>query len=246
VKWTANLRNGCAWAKHSLENFFWFHFLGEIRHVNYLAHLVLGGADSDVRLGNFIGDSVKGNRLTDYPPPVARGIRFHRWVDSFADEHPAALHARAALRPRLGRLASVGVDLLYDHFLAKHFDRCCPDLMGLERYAQEVMADLALRKNEMPLRSQRFFTAMQDHNWLVGYGLQKGMEAVCRSMDNRIALRLGVPANLKELFAAAEDFGVPVLEDEFFLFWEEFRRKAPIELRRQTRAFASPGMAAEK
>ena len=73
VKWTANLRNGCAWAKHSLENFFWFHFLGEIRHVNYLAHLVLGGADSDVRLGNFIGDSVKGNRLTDYPAPVAQG-----------------------------------------------------------------------------------------------------------------------------------------------------------------------------
>ena len=68
--------------------------------------------------------------------------------------------------------------------------------------------------------------------------VQKGMEAVCRSMDNRIALRLGVPANLKELFAAAEDFGVPVLEDQFFLFWEEFRRKAPIELRRQTRALA--------
>jgi acyl carrier protein phosphodiesterase len=140
----------------------------------------------------------------------------------------------------------VGVDLLYDHFLAKHFDRCCPDLMGLGLYAQEVMADLALRKNEMPLRSQRFLTAMQDHNWLVGYGRQKEMEAVCRSMDNRIALRLGVPANLKELFAAAEDFGVPVLEDEFFLFWEEFRRKATIELRRQKIAFAAPGMAAEK
>ena len=246
VKWTANLRNGCAWAKHSLENFFWFQFLGEICNVNYLAHLVLGGADSDVRLGNFIGDSVKGNRLTDYPHPVAQGIRFHRWVDCFADQHPAALHARAALRPRLGRLASVGVDLLYDHFLAKHFDRCCPDLLGLGLYAQEVMADLALRKNEMPLRSQRFFTAMQDHNWLVGYGRQKEMEAVCRSMDNRIALRLGVPANLKELFAAAEDFGVPVLEDEFFLFWEEFRRKASMELRRQKSASAAQGMAAEK
>ena len=118
--------------------------------------------------------------------------------------------------------------------------------MGLGPYAQEVMADLALRKNEMPLRSQRFFTAMQDHNWLVGYGRQKEMEAVCRSMDNRIALRLGVPANLKELFAAAEDFGVPVLEDQFFLFWEEFRRKATIELRRQKSALAAPGMAAEK
>jgi hypothetical protein len=102
----------------------------------------LGGTDSDVRLGNFIGDSIKGNQLNRYPEGVAEGIRFHRWVDHFADSHPIALDARAALRSRLDRLAPVGVDMLYDHFLAKNFNRCCPDLPSLAEYAQHVMLDL--------------------------------------------------------------------------------------------------------
>ena len=190
--------------------------------MNYLAHLVLGGADSDVRLGNFIGDSIKGNQVAQYPDAVAAGIVLHRWIDSFADAHPIASSARAALRPRLGRLSAVGVDLLYDHFLAKNFEQCCPHLVGLASYAGNVLQDLDQRKSEMPLRSRRFFEAMKTHNWLVGYGVRSEMEVVSRSMDHRIAERLGVPSNLVEIFEAAEEHGWEELEESFFVFWKEF------------------------
>jgi hypothetical protein len=91
VKWTANLRNGMRMGKAFARKFLLVPLLGRnLARMNYLAHLVLGGADSDVRLGNFIGDSVKGNRLTDYPAPVAQGIRFHRWVDSFCRRSPGS------------------------------------------------------------------------------------------------------------------------------------------------------------
>ena len=230
AKWTANLRKTSAWAKHSQRNFFVCLFLDEIYTMNYLAHLVLGGTDSDVRLGNFIGDSIKGNQLNRYPEGVAEGIRFHRWVDHFADSHPIALDARAALRPRLDRLAPVGVDMLYDHFLAKNFNRCCPDLPSLGEYAQHVMLDLEGRRMEMPARSQRFFEGMRRYNWLVGYSTQSDMEEVCRAMDQRIAARLGIPSNLEVVFDSAHAFGWSELEDHFFQFWEEFRRKAVLQL----------------
>jgi acyl carrier protein phosphodiesterase len=220
--------------------------MDEICAMNYLAHLVLGGSDSDVRLGNFIGDSVKGNQLNDYPDSVAAGIRFHRWVDHFADGHPTASHARAALRHRLGRLAPVGVDLLYDHFLAKHFSFCCPDLGELESYAKLVLEDLATRKVEMPLRSQRFFEGMRQHNWLMGYATELEMQEVCLAMDQRIAKRLGVPSNLGELFIAAEEFGWSELEDEFFLFWQEFRHKAVLALDHPHSSLSLNASAAEK
>ena len=194
--------------------------------MNYLAHLVLGGADSDVRLGNFIGDSIKGNQVEQYPDAVAAGIVLHRWIDSYADAHPIASNARAALRPRLGRLSAVGVDLLYDHFLAKNFEQCCPHLVDLESYADSVLEDLDQRKSEMPLRSRRFFEAMKTHNWLVGYGVRSEMKVVCRSMDHRIADRLGVPSNLIEIFDAAEEHGMDELEESFFVFWTEFLARA--------------------
>ena len=238
VKWVANLRNSCAWAKLSLENFFSFRSVGDVCSMNYLAHLVLGGADSDVRLGNFIGDSVKGNQVLNYSPAIAVGIRFHRWIDQFADGHPIASEARAALRPHLGRLSAVGVDLLYDHFLAKNFSRCCPDLIGLEPYAEMALSGLELRKQEMPQRSQRFFEGMSAHNWLVGYGRRIEMEAVCRSMDMRISQRLGVPSNLVDMFVAAEEYGWCVLEDQFFIFWNEFRRKATTVINEEQGRFA--------
>jgi acyl carrier protein phosphodiesterase len=214
--------------------------------MNYLAHLVLGGTDSDVRLGNFIGDSVKGNQLKRYPEGVAKGIRFHRWVDYFADGHPIARKARAALRPRLDRLAPVGVDMLYDHFLAKNFSRCCPDLPSLHHYAQHVMLDLEGRKMEMPARSQRFFEGMRRHQWLVGYATQSGIEEVCRAMDQRIAIRLGVPSNLAHVIDAAQAFGWSELEDQFFLFWEEFRRKAILAHEHPRDTFSMEVFSAEK
>ena len=246
AKWTANLRKTSAWAKHSPENFFQPTLMGEIYTMNYLAHLVLGGTDSDVRLGNFIGDSVKGNQLNRYPDEVARGIRFHRWVDHFADGHPIARRARAALRPRLDRLAPVGVDMLYDHFLAKNFNRCCPDLPSLDQYAQQVMLDLDGRKTEMPARSQRFFEGMRRYNWLVGYSTQSGMEEVCRAMDQRIAMRLGVSSNLTSVFDAAQGVGWSELEDQFFVFWEEFWRKAVLTLENPREPFTMELFAAEK
>ena len=35
--------------------------------MNYLAHLYLSGDSDEIKLGNFIGDYVKGNKYQNYP-----------------------------------------------------------------------------------------------------------------------------------------------------------------------------------
>ena len=43
--------------------------------MNFLAHIYLSGDDDEgLMIGNYIGDSVKGRRLSDYPFSIQCGI----------------------------------------------------------------------------------------------------------------------------------------------------------------------------
>ena len=193
--------------------------------MNYLAHLVLSGGDSDLRLGNFMGDAVKGDPFKAFAAPISNGVVLHRWIDSYADTALEARAARAAIRPVLGRFSGVGVDLLYDHFLAKNFARLHPET-PLREFADAAQRDLLNRTVEMPARSQRFLHAMVAHDWLVNYGSREGMLEVCRSMDARLEQRLQIASPLHRLFEAADAAGFDDLEAAFATFWMRIQTKA--------------------
>ena len=178
--------------------------------MNYLAHLVIGGPDPDLMVGNFMGDSIKGSAHSMLPKAVAAGVLLHRWIDSEADAHPLSQASRADLRPILGRMSGVGLDLLHDYFLARNFNQILPQWQ-LESFVDHVETILAHRKNEMPDRTQRFFTAMTEHRWLKEYGNRSKMLQVCTSMDARIAW----DSNLNELFKAVDRVGEAALEARF-------------------------------
>ena len=56
--------------------------------MNYLAHTFLSGDSDQVRIGNFIGDYVKGSDFNFYPEGIKKGIILHRHIDYFTDNHP--------------------------------------------------------------------------------------------------------------------------------------------------------------
>jgi acyl carrier protein phosphodiesterase len=125
----------------------------------------------------------------------------------------------------LGRFSGVGVDLLYDHFLAKNFARLHPEVL-LRTFAEDAQSDLLNRTVEMPARSQRFLHAMVAHDWLVQYGSRKGMLSVCRSMDARLEQRLQTTSPLHRLFEAADAAGFDDLEASFAPFWMRIQTEA--------------------
>ncbi len=93
--------------------------------MNFLAHIYLSFEDPQIRLGNFIGDAVKGRRYENYPDPVRKGILLHRAIDSFTDSHPTTRLSTRRLHPGYSHYSSVIVDIFYDHFLAANWDRYC-------------------------------------------------------------------------------------------------------------------------
>ena len=86
--------------------------------MNYLAHAYLSFEDPELLLGNMISDYIKGKKQYDYPAPIQKGIRLHREIDQFTDEHAITREIKKFFTPSVRLYAGAFVDVVYDHFLA--------------------------------------------------------------------------------------------------------------------------------
>ena len=151
--------------------------------MNYLAHLFLSGESTSILVGNFIGDSVRGNQFTTLDPAIQRGILLHRAIDRFADSHPTFCRSKQRAEFVTGRFASVVIDIFYDHFLARDWSN--HHAIPLPEYAQSIYTILAGWLKEFPERSQQFYYYMVTHNILESYGSIDGITTVLEQMTKR-------------------------------------------------------------
>ena len=102
--------------------------------MNHLAHLLLSGNNDQRLLGGFLGDFVKGLQTGARPPAIEQGIRLHRAIDAYTDQHPSVTACRLALPNDLRRVSGIVTDIAFDHFLAKTFTHYHPQ--SLQRFDQ--------------------------------------------------------------------------------------------------------------
>jgi acyl carrier protein phosphodiesterase len=185
--------------------------------MNFLAHLYLAGLDAtapayaDHLLGQFIADSVPGRQLVGYLPEVQAGIRMHRAIDTFTDQHPVVRRTTARLREAgSGKYAGVVADMFYDHFLAVNFSEFSSE--SLSDFTQRVYGVLAGRAVEFPAPVQRFFPYLVQQNWLLGYTEIEGIARALQGLSRRASPGSGMETAADELrrnYAAYEaDFRV--------------------------------------
>ncbi|MDB5233670.1 MAG: hypothetical protein JWR44_663 [Hymenobacter sp.] len=171
--------------------------------MNFLAHLFLSGSPAspeyaDVLVGNFIADSVPGKQLETYPPGVQAGIRLHRAIDTFTDEHPVVRRSTQRLRAAgYGKYAGVISDMFLDHFLARNFAEFTAE--ALPDFARRVYALLTARQTGMPPRVQHFLPYMTQHNWLMGYAQTEGIARALSGLSRRATAGSGMETAVAEL-----------------------------------------------
>jgi len=155
------------------------------RFMNYLVHLHLSDPDPLCRVGNLMGDFVKG-RLEhhDFPPMLLRGLRQHRAVDRLSHDHPAVRASKACLADRFGILKPVLVDIFYDHLLARNWgDWGSGRLEGFVAEAYQLLeSHWGLLVPEFRLVARR----MIDHDWLTSYRDPAVIELVLQRMSGRL------------------------------------------------------------
>jgi len=152
--------------------------------MNYLAHIYLSGTNEDVMLGNFMADSIKGKQHQNYPEGIQKGILLHRFIDDFTDTHPVVLETKILFRPIYHKLSPILVDMVYDHFLAKHWASYHPQ--PLRDFVNDTYATLQHRKAELPERIQHMLPYMVQYDWLYNYQFKEGMERVLLGMSRRV------------------------------------------------------------
>jgi len=151
--------------------------------MNFLAHAALSGSDDELLIGNFIADAVKGNNLVHFPEGIRKGIRLHREIDAFTDQHPVFIRSTERLQPDYGRYSGVIVDIYYDHFLAS----CYADYFeeDLSEFALHVYGLMLRNYSLLPAKSKRILPYMIIHNWLVGYANFSDLQWVFNGMSRR-------------------------------------------------------------
>jgi len=117
--------------------------------MNYLAHAFLAREDEGLMLGGLMGDHVRGLvALRRYPPDIRLGIRLHRHIDKTTDAHPEVRALLRTFQKPYRRYAGIIVDLVFDHELARHWDRYAEG--SLEDFDRSVRALLARQARWVP------------------------------------------------------------------------------------------------
>lgn len=151
--------------------------------MNFLAHLYLSGDDVDIRLGNFIGDHVKGRFLSRYSDGVQRGIFLHRAIDYFTDNHTCTSDIKQHFREGYGKYAGVVVDIFYDHFLAHYWGSFSP--YPLKNFTRKFYYQMVQRYRELPRSARNILPFIIQSNRLYTYhsidGIRKTMEIMSRT-----------------------------------------------------------------
>ena len=151
--------------------------------MNYLAHIFLSGPNVEIRFGNFIGDDIKGKNYLDYSPKIQKGILLHRFIDSYTDQHPETHKTLRILRPNLGKLAGVALDIFNDHFLANKWKEY--STIELDEFSEEFYAQMDDYHYLMPPRSKRLYYYMSKDNWLSNYRSKSGLSVTFENMARR-------------------------------------------------------------
>lgn len=182
--------------------------------MNFLAHIYLSGNNDEVKIGNFIGDYVKGSAYHIYPEKIKEGILLHRFIDSFTDKSTHTLDAKSLFAPKYRKYAGVVIDIIYDHFLAANWNRY--SYVTLKDFIDDFH-ELLIKHNDMlPAEAQNIVPKLIRNKRLYSYKDIEGIRSVLSTMSKYTSL----PDH--------SDFAIEVLENNyellkryFFLFFSD-------------------------
>lgn len=195
--------------------------------MNYLAHAYLSFNNANILVGNMISDYVKGKKQYDYPISILQGIKLHRAIDEFTDNHVATKEIKKIYAPHYRLYAGAFADVTYDYFLANDKAQFKTDDVLLQ-FCTNTYKILEENTAYLPQKFLQQLPYMKQQNWLYNYqydlGMQKSFGGVVRRSayltESQIAFELFC-AN-KELFGQ--------LYAVFFLDVKQFAQNKLIQL----------------
>jgi acyl carrier protein phosphodiesterase len=188
--------------------------------MNFLAHQYLSGENTDLMVGNFIADFVKGRiALQEFDNKIIKGVELHRAIDEFTDSHVVVAQSKNRLRAKYRHYAGVIVDVFYDHFLAKDWNAY--HTKPLPEFAEHVYKTITRYDSILPTDVKRMLPYMIKGNWLVNYSKTEGIHRALSGMASRTPYESKMDEAVEDLVLHYNEF-----QQEFDLFFPELKKYA--------------------
>jgi acyl carrier protein phosphodiesterase len=188
--------------------------------MNFLAHIYLSGENDLIKIGNFMADGIRGKQFEHFPEDVQKGILLHRFIDTYTDSHDIFRQSTKRLHEKYHHYAGVIVDIVYDHFLAKNWEKYSDE--KLDRFVNQFYRSLHENYPILTEKTQDMMPYMIKQNWLLSYQTVEGIHQILTQMDRR---RSKNQSNMQFASAELKEF-YPEFEREFTLFFEDMKSQA--------------------
>ncbi|ELY2495104.1 ACP phosphodiesterase [Cronobacter muytjensii] len=153
--------------------------------MNFLAHLHLAHLAQSSLPGNLMADFVRGKPDAFYPADVVAGIYMHRRVDVLTDNLPEVREARDWFRPETRRVAPVTLDVMWDHFLSRHWARISPEVQ-LDQFVAHAHALILPALPDAPERFVNLNEVLWRERWMERY---RDMDFIARVLNGMASRR---------------------------------------------------------
>ncbi|MGF1759933.1 ACP phosphodiesterase [Photobacterium sagamiensis] len=130
-----------------------------------------------------MADFVRGDPYKQHPKHVADGIKLHRFVDSYVDGMPEVKACRQRFSPGTRRVSGIALDIVWDHFLASHWQQY--HSQSLECFVQAAEHTVSQYQSNLPEHYQHMSSLMWRQQWLLQYRERSSIGHVLQRMAIR-------------------------------------------------------------
>lgn len=152
--------------------------------MNFLAHLHLAHLANSSLPGNLLADFVRGNPADHYSADVVAGIHMHRRIDVLTDNLPEVKQARQWFRPETRRVAPITLDVMWDHFLSRHWAQISPQVQ-LSEFVRYAHAQVNVILPDAPPRFVDLNDYLWSERWMERYQEMDFIQRVLNGMASR-------------------------------------------------------------
>ncbi|MFT4993053.1 MAG: acyl carrier protein phosphodiesterase [Paraglaciecola sp.] len=179
--------------------------------MNYIAHIHIAQHTNTSMVGNFLGDFVKGSELGYLPTALESGIRLHRSVDVFTDQHPGIVELKNTFPANIRRMAGIAIDIYFDHLLLQHWQAFSKQAyqQTLASFYQELQAcPLAINPRYAMLRG-----SLLQEQWLEHYIDVETCLRAFKSIEARLHNRVTFAQQASEFLQQKQQYANQIFLD---------------------------------
>jgi acyl carrier protein phosphodiesterase len=176
--------------------------------VNWLAHVFLSEPSVEFQLGNLLADVVRGEPRAAMSVEFIRGAACHKAIDAFTDAHPVVKRSRARIGSEHRRFSGVLVDVFYDYFLARGWERYSP--VALDTYTAGFYAAVQARPIALPADARTMLDRIMRLDLLGSYvrveGVERALSRISTYLEGRWHKRFALDQGVRDLLAHEAEF----------------------------------------